>query len=154
MSQRMNEPTEQRTNVWHTNFDLARALLLLMGLIALLGLLYLTQSAQATMTGKRVVKLQERLEQLRRENAQLEYEIAVSSAPPRIAERATRLGLRPLTPSQVHYVVIKDYPLMSSSVPSKAVMRVVPPSPLDVWRDALLARWGVRVSGYSAAASQ
>jgi cell division protein FtsL len=136
-----------------TNFDLARALLLLVGLIALLGLLYLTQSAQATMTGKRVLRLQERLEQLRRENAQLEYEIAVLSAPSRIAERAARLGLRPLTPAQAKYVVITDYPSLPPASPTKSVTGAPPPSTFDVWRDALLSRLGLRVSKSSAAAS-
>lgn len=141
----MNDWTDTVEPRW--NFDLARTLLVLVGVIALVGLLYLAQSTQATLTGKRVVKLQERLEMLRRENAQLEYEIAVLAAPNRIAERAARLGLRPLTPAQAKYVVITDYPVVSSA--SNAVTLVSSPaSALDV----LLSRWSKRVPASSLAA--
>lgn len=143
----MHDPTDPVES--RGNFDLARTLLVLVAVIALVGLLYLTQSTQATLTGKRVMKLQERLEHLRRENAQLEYEIAVLTAPNRIAERAARLGLRPLTPAQVKYVVVTDYPVASSAVPS-AVTSVSPSgSALQVW----LSRWSARASGRSLASS-
>lgn len=142
----MNDLTDTVESRW--NFDLARTLLMLVGVIALVGLLYLAQSTQATLTGKRVVKLQERLEMLRRENAQLEYEIAVWAAPHRIAERATRLGLRPLTPAQAKYVVITDYPAMSTATSSAVTVASSPASTLE----AFLSRWNWRASGRSLAA--
>ncbi|MCX7837945.1 MAG: hypothetical protein N2559_00590 [Anaerolineae bacterium] len=142
----MNEPKTTDAPKSLVDFDLARTLLILVGVIALVGLLYLAQSTHATLTGKRVVKLQQRLEMLRRENAQLEYEIAVLTAPHRIAERATRLGLRPLTPTQAKYIVITDYPAMFSATPS-AMTSTSPPSALEV----LLSRWRERAAGRSLA---
>lgn len=142
----MHDPTD--TVESRGNFDLARTLLVLVGVIALVGLLYLAQSAQATLTGRRVVKLQERLEHLRRENAQLEYEIAVLAAPQRIAERAARLGLRPLTPAQAKYVVVTDYPVTSSTASS--ALTSAPPSVSTL--QVLLSRWSTRASGRSFAA--
>jgi hypothetical protein len=138
----------------HPNFHLARAWLVLVGLIALLGLLYLTQSTQATLTGKRLVSLQERLEELRRENAQLEYEIGVLTAPQRLAERATRLGLRPLTPAQARYVVIKDFAPLPPAMPPASVRNAPQPSSTFdlVWRELML-RLGWHTSEPSAAAS-
>lgn len=143
----MHDPTD--TVESHGNFDLARTLLVLVGVIALVGLLYLAQSTQATLTGKRVVKLQERLEHLRRENAQLEYEIAVLTAPHRIAERAARLGLRPLTPARAKYVVVTDYPVTSSTASSALTSASPSVSALQV----LLSRWSARASGRSLASS-
>jgi cell division protein FtsL len=94
------------------SFSVARALLLLVGLIALLGMIYLTQSSQATMTGTHALELQDKLERLWRENAQLKDEIAVLTAPERIAKIATRLGLRPATITQTTFIAIKNYPVL------------------------------------------
>ncbi len=136
------------------NFQFARVLLVLVGLVALVGLVYLAQSAQTTMTGKRVVRLQERLEMLRRENAQLEYEIAVLNAPNRIAERATRLGMRPVTAAQIKYIVVGDYPMPSSTASARTTMLTASPSAATrelAWAE-WLARLGWREAGSSAAA--
>lgn len=133
-----------------SNFSLARALVLLVGLVALLGLLYLTQSSQATLTGTRAVELQTRLERLRRENAQLEYEIAVLTAPDKLAERARRLGLRPATITQTMYIVVHDYPVLPSKPASFARTPSAPPPPADplpvLWNE-WLTRLGWLASG-------
>ena len=127
------------------NFSIARALLLLVGLIALLGMIYLMQSSQATMTGTHLIELQGKLERLRRENAQLEYEIAVLTAPDRIADRARRLGLRPATITQTTYIAVKNYPVL----PRKPTPRAEPADTLtasnsiDLLWNELLSRLGL-----------
>jgi cell division protein FtsB len=88
-----------------------RGLLLLVGLVALLGLIYLGQNGQATMTGHRAQDLQEQLDRINRENAQLEVEIAQLTLPARIADRARALGFRPATITQTVFVVVKNYPV-------------------------------------------
>jgi cell division protein FtsL len=109
----MDNPTIRVSQINSSfSFSLARALLLLVGLIALLGMIYLTQSSQATMTGTHAIELQDKLERLRRENSQLKYEIAVLTAPEKIAEHARRLGLRPATITQTTYIVVKNYPVL------------------------------------------
>lgn len=128
-----------------SNLGLARALLLLMGILALLGMLYLTQSSQATMTGTRVMELQARLERLRRENAQLEYEIAVLTAPEKIAARAWRLGLRPATITQTMTFVVREYPALPpkpAAAPSAARAAYAADPLQQFWND-LLARLGL-----------
>jgi cell division protein FtsB len=127
------------------SFSIARALLLLVGLIALLGMIYLTQSSQATMTGQHALELQDKLERLRRENAQLEYEIAALTTPDKIAERARRLGLRPATITQTTFVIVKNYPVL----PPKPAPRNGEPattlpasSSVELWWSELLSRLG------------
>jgi cell division protein FtsL len=88
-----------------------RGLLLLVGLIALLGFIYLGQNGQATMTGRRAQDLQERLDRIKRENAQLEVEIAQLTLPSRIADRARIIGFHPATITQTVFVVVKNYPV-------------------------------------------
>ena len=98
------------------NFSSVRALLLLVGLVALLGMIYLTQSSQATVTGTRARELHEKLERLRRENTQLEYEIALLTAPDRVARIATLGGLRPATITQTTFLVVTNYPVVPKPV--------------------------------------
>jgi cell division protein FtsL len=88
-----------------------RGLLLLVGLVALLGLIYLGQNSQATMAGHRAQDLQEQLDRIDRENAQLEVEIAQLTLPSRIADRAKVLGFHPATFTQTVFVVVKNYPV-------------------------------------------
>jgi hypothetical protein len=88
-----------------------RGLFLLIGLVALIGLIYLGQSGQATMTGRRAQDLQDQLIRIRRENAQLEVDIAQLTLPARIADRAHIIGFRPATISQTVFVVVKNYPM-------------------------------------------
>jgi cell division protein FtsB len=90
-----------------------RAFLLLVGVLALMGLVYLGQNGQATMTGRRAQDLTQQLERIQRENAQLEVEIAQLTLPSRIAERARALGFRPATISQTVFIVVKNYPVDS-----------------------------------------
>ncbi len=91
-----------------------RTLTLMLALLALLGIVYMAQSSQATLTGQRVQELREQLVRLEREIDQLEYEVAVQTAPPKIAERARALGLHPPTLAQTTFVQVKDYPVASA----------------------------------------
>jgi len=116
-----------------SNFSLLRAVLLLIGLLALAGMLYLTQSSQATMTGARTLDLQAEYERLRRENAQLEYEIARLTAPARMAERARRLGLRPATLTQTIYLVVRDYPVLPPKSSPLVQRQEMPTQTVDPW---------------------
>ncbi len=125
-------------------FGTMRALVLILGLLALVGIIYLGQSSQATLTGQHVQILQEQKERLRRENAQLAYEIAVLSAPDKIAARAGSGGLHPPLLSQSLFPMVKNYP--ANVTPSVAVSQ---PSlaPNDsviatLWNE-LLARLGL-----------
>lgn len=118
------------------NFGTVRALALLVGLVALLGMIYLGQSSQATVTGQHVLELQDRLERTRRENAQIEYEIATLSTPDKIAERARRLGFRPATLAQTVYIVVKNYP--SAPQPTSIAPEINSPPTPDFWEGVWL----------------
>ena len=100
--------------------NIVRALILFAGLLALLGIIYLWQSSQSTLTGQRALELQDKLERLRRENAQLEYEIAALTTPDKIAEHARKLGLRPTTITQTTYAVLNNYSVAAAK-PTTAI---------------------------------
>ena len=117
-----------------------RGLLLLVGLIALLGFIYLGQNGQATMTGRRALDLQERLDRIKRENAQLEVEIAQLTLPSRIADLGKALGFRPATFTQTVFVVVKNYPVESKPAAAVAASSSFDPA---VWLNDLLAQVGL-----------
>ncbi len=78
--------------------------------IVLFGVAYLGQASQATLTGQRVHDLQDKLDRIERQNAQLEYEIATELAPEKIQARAKAMGLRPATSAQARFMTVTDYP--------------------------------------------
>ena len=138
------------------SFSVARALLLLVGLIALLGMIYLTQSSQATMTGQRTIELQDKFERLRRENAQLGYEIAVLTTPERIGKIATRLGLRPATITQTTFIPVRNYPVLPPKPAPRNGEPANPPAASNsfelLWNE-LLSRLGLLSDGRTVEAS-
>ncbi len=130
------------------SLDSIRALLIMLGVLALLGVIYLTQSSQATMTGQRAQDLQTRLDRLKRENAQLEYEIAVLTTPSKIAERARALGLHPATTAQTVFVTVKDYPISAPKpAPATVDLTVSSPDSLTTLWNELLLRLGLAPIG-------
>ena len=115
-----------------------RLLLLLVGVIALVGFVYLGQNGQATMTGRRAQDLAQQLEHIQRENAQLEVEIAQLTLPSRIADRARALGFRPATITQTVYVVVKNYPVNPMPVVAAPATAAASSSELTtLWNDLL-----------------
>ncbi len=63
--------------------------------LLLVALIYLAQSSNAAVLARSLRLKQERIAELERENAQLNYEIAASTAPSAIEARARQLGLGP-----------------------------------------------------------
>jgi len=140
-SQKKTQPNPSLT------FGDVRALMLLVGLLALLGFVYLGQNGQATMTGRRTQDLQAQRERLKRENAQLEVEIAQFTNPNRLAARAIALGLHPATDTQKTYYTVKNFPNESSksplALPPIFASAVPQPSGAEVLWSALLERLGL-----------
>jgi cell division protein FtsL len=137
---------KKNQNTPSLTFGDVRALMLLVGLLALLGFIYLGQNGQATMTGRRTQDLQAQRERLKRENAQLQVEIAQFTNPNRLAARAIILGLHPATDTQKTYYTVKNFPNESKSslVLPPITASVVPPmSGAEVLWNALLERLGL-----------
>lgn len=124
------------------SFGTVRTLILMLALLALLGIVYMAQSSQATLTGQRVQELREQLVRLDREIDQLEYEIAVQSAPSKIAERARALGLHPPTLAQTTFVQVKNYPV-ASPPPVASSPPTTNASFIETLWQQLLARLGI-----------
>jgi cell division protein FtsL len=125
------------------SFGSVRALILLLGLLALIGMIYLGQSSQATVTGQHVQNLQEQLDRLNRENAQYQYDIAVLTTPSKIAERARALGLRPATSAQMVFLTVKNYPISVAKITHTPIDQSITASSSDsgvavLWQEFLV----------------
>jgi cell division protein FtsL len=127
--------------------------ILLLGLVALWGLLWLGITTQTVVLGQHVRDLDAQLDQTLRQNAQLEYDTAVLLQPDRIAKRATALGLRPASPTQTVYLDIKYAP-RAAYVQQKKLVEPPPPSDWTTWINDLLASIGLGSPSRSAEASQ
>ncbi|MBI3913236.1 MAG: hypothetical protein HY327_03400 [Chloroflexi bacterium] len=94
------------------NFSVVRFRLPLITILAvmLMGGMYAVVNTQITLTGQRVLDLQNRLERLSRENQELDLELAKAKSFERIEPRARALGLRPIAPTQTTYLVVKNIP--------------------------------------------
>ena len=128
-----------------------RLWLLLTAILLLVGVVYLGQSSQAALTGRRIQDKQERLDRVNREIVQLRMDIATLSAPDRIDARARALGLHPPRPDQSKYLVVSNYPVepaVAAALPSE-----VRPLQANNWLQELLNRLGLTASGHSAEAT-
>lgn len=139
----------------NVSFSSVRTLSVLLGLLILFGLVYVGQSTQATLNGQRVQDLQEKLDRLNRENAQLQYDIAVLNSPAKIAERARARGLHPATPSQMVFLTIKNYPTAAklSAPVTTALSASSTDSPLASTWNQILAWLGLTPSPRTAQAT-
>lgn len=130
-----------------------RLAILLLGFVALWGLMWLGITTQTVVVGQRVRDLDAQLDQTLRQNAQLEYDIAVLTQPDRIAKRATTLGLRPASPSQTVYLDVKYAP-RAAYVSEKRIVQPQPASDWTSWVGDVLASFGLGSPSRLAEASQ
>lgn len=99
-------------------------------LASLIGWFYLTQASEATTTALRLQRLASEREYLRRESAEIRYQIAESENLSRIRERARLLELGP--PQKVEYLYISSQESEISSGPIKED-DLLSPTGDDLW---------------------
>jgi cell division protein FtsL len=136
---RPKKAEQVRRLVWLTETQAALGWGVILILVALLGAIYLNQASRIAAIGRRVQNLQIQVDNVKRENAALEREIAEAQALDRLQREAVRLGFRRASAVDIEYVVVPDYPML---VPTLAPVRtpVPPPSPpeaIERFRDAI-----------------
>jgi cell division protein FtsL len=107
-------------------------------LVALLGAIYLNQASRIATVGRHVQSLQIQVDNVKRENAALEREIAHAHALDRLQREATRLGFRRARPDDIEYIIVPDYPVVTPAlVPLRAPAPQAPAEPIERLQDAL-----------------
>jgi cell division protein FtsL len=88
---------------------------LILLVIALLGVIYLNQSSRIATVGRRVQTLQYDLSILQSDNADIEREIARAQSLTRLQKEAENMGFVRTEPGSVEYLVIPDYPAVTTA---------------------------------------
>ncbi len=100
-------------------------------LVAVLGLIYLSQTSRIAMVGRRVQFLQEDLDVLQRNNAALERKIAEAQSLERLQREAVRLGFVPADPEAIEYIIVENYPVMPAAEKSAETVLRAPPETMS-----------------------
>ena len=108
-------------------------------LAALLGTIYVSQASRIASVGRRVQILQNELTELKRQNNDLERDIAAAQAIDRLQAEATRLGFVEADPTDIEYIIVPDYPAELEETDPLEIpptVTAVPP-PVETVREAL-----------------
>jgi cell division protein FtsL len=123
---RPKKAEQARRLVWLTEAQAALGWGVILILVALLGAIYLNQASRIATIGRRVQNLQIQVDNVKRENAALEREIAQAQALDRLQREAARLGFRRARPDDIEYVIVPDYPV---ATPAPLPLSTRPPEP-------------------------
>jgi len=108
-------------------------------LAALLGTIYVSQASRIASVGRRVQILQNELIELKRQNNDLERDIAAAQALDRLQAEAIRLGFVEANPADIEYIIVPDYPVKLEETDPLEIpptVTAVPP-PVETVREAL-----------------
>ncbi len=93
-------------------------------LIALLGTIYLRQTSQIATLGREVQLLQINLDNVRRENGEIERKIAEGQSLERLQAEAARMGFVPAGADDIDYIIVENYP--ETAVISEPIATITP----------------------------
>jgi cell division protein FtsL len=109
-SKEKRSPRQKKRLVWLTEAQAALSWLVILVLVALLGAIYLFQTSRTASVGRRIQNLQIDLDKVKRENSELELNIAEAQSLERLQAEAERLGFVRAQPEDIEYLVVPDYP--------------------------------------------
>jgi cell division protein FtsL len=110
---------------------------LILLVIALLGVIYLNQSSKIATVGRRVQTLQYELGILQSENADIEREIAQAQSLSRLQKEAKSMGFVRTQPGSVEYLVVPDYPAITTAVELQQSQNGALQSPVETMQEGL-----------------
>lgn len=96
---------------------------IILALIALLGVIYLTQASHIAAVGRRVQILQNELEDLKRDNNTLERQIADAQSLERLQSQALQQGFVQAESEDIEYVIVPNYPAATTVSPLAEVVQ-------------------------------
>lgn len=125
---------EARRSLVLSEAQVATGWFIILGLIALLGAIYLTQASRIAGTGRRIQILQGELDDIQRLNADLERDIAQTQSLERLQSEAIAQGFVTAAPEAIEYLVVPNYPAGATPAPTPVPP---PPAPIETIGEAL-----------------
>jgi hypothetical protein len=107
---RKTKKERKRFFFWLSETQVALSWGILLGLAALVGMIYLIQTSHIAERGRLMQMLQLQLNKTKQDNIELERDIAEAQSLDRLRERAVQLGFARAAPEDVEYLVIPNYP--------------------------------------------
>lgn len=117
-----------------TEAQVATGWFIILGLVALLGAIYLTQASRIASTGRKIQILQGELDDIQRLNADLERDIAQTQSLERLQSEAIEQGFVTAAPEVIEYLVVPNYPAGASPTPTPTP---TPAAPIETIGEAL-----------------
>ena len=111
-------------------------------LIALLGTIYLRQTSQIATLGREVQLLQINLDNVRRENGEIERKIAEGQSLELLQAEAARMGFVPAGADDIDYIIVENYP--ETAVISQPIATITPVEQPANMTEAI--RWTIQSS--------
>src|SRR3954447_26691352 len=90
----------------YLSLDGARYLIAAAVILSLISLISLGQTGRLATQGYELAQMQTERNQLLRQRSALQLELSEAASRLKIDQRASALGLRPMTPDQAHYVTV------------------------------------------------
>lgn len=94
----------------------------IVALLALLGVVYLSEASQMISSGYHLQEMAGRLRELQKENTYLDAEIATAQHVEQLQRQAIGLGFSPAHPGDIEYLPVPNYP----PTPGQPVVEVAP----------------------------
>jgi cell division protein FtsL len=106
-------------------------------IVMVLGAIYLNQSSKTAAVGRSAQRLDYKLGEIERVNADIERDIAEAQGLQRLDQEATRLGFVPAQSSDIEYEVIGNYPAALLASPAAAPQEPQRAKPPETMQEAL-----------------
>lgn len=125
---------------WRRQLQLLGLFLLFVVLAALVAGIYLNVTARAGTLGREVQIMQDRIEELQLQNADLETRLAMVNSAAEMEKRALDMGFTPLERDEVTYIVVPGYISRQQAViaPPPKPKTIVPASLPSDYTESLL----------------
>ena len=111
---------------------------LILLVMALLGVIYLNQSSKIAAVGRQVQELRSEINNVQRENSQIERDIAEAQSLIRIQDEAEKMGFVFAESISVEYLVIPPFTTVTDSPDERQIQNQSGTHPVETIQDALM----------------
>lgn len=121
---------------WLTEAQAALGWGIILILVALLGAIYLHQTSRIAITGRQIQILQSNLDDIKRQNSMIEFDIAAAQSLERLETRGVALGFVRAQAEDIQYLIVPGYPEATPTPPAAIIQLEEPFVPAQSMSEA------------------